>query len=205
VINNGVSVQQLGADLGDAVFPAGSRINRRHTYTIGSNIMINSLSGDGRPQTEAQTLEQLIASKPAARATPPNAGGTLTLGLGSGDFRNLRVAFTGTTNATSGSVQYYECNLDSTLTTAANCAATVSGTYSIATVNGVRVMRFAGHPPTVMNHDRVYVEVQNAPTVATGNWVYQARESKMDPASAMSAQQRLNSTAWLAMKAKLGL
>jgi hypothetical protein len=205
VINNGVSVEQLGADLGDAVFPAGSRINRRTTLNLASSIFISSLTGDGRPQAEAQTLEQLIAVKPASAVAVPDPAGSLTLGLGSGNLRNLRVAFTGTTDASSGTVQFYECGLDSTQSIASNCAATVPGTYSIATVNGARVMRFAGAPANAMNHNRVYVEVQNAPTVATGAWVYQARESKTDPASALSTQQRLNSTAWLAMKARLGL
>ena len=56
-----------------------------------------------------------------------------------------------------------------------------------------------------MSNNRVYVEVQNAPTVATGNWVYQARESKMDTTWAFNVSQRLNATAWAAMKAQLKL
>ena len=205
VINNGVSVTNLVNALGNAVFPAGSSINARHNLTLLPTVTINSLSTDGRPQSEAQTLEQLIAAKPAAAALVPAPTGSLTLGLGSGNLRNLRVAFSGTSSATTGTVQYYECDLDSTLAIASNCAATTTGTYAIATVNGARVMRFAGHAPTVVNYDPVYAEVQNAPTVAAGNWVYRGRENKIDFTSASSVQERLNATAWAAMKTQLGL
>ncbi|HEY8709956.1 MAG TPA: hypothetical protein VIM34_18415, partial [Burkholderiaceae bacterium] len=205
VINKGLPVDNLLSALGNAVFPAASSINARYNLTVAPSISIGSLSNDGRPQSEAQTLEQLIAAKPASAVALPSPNGTLTLGLGSGDFRNLRVAFTGTSNATSGTVQFYECDLNSALTIASNCSATATGTYSIGTVNGARVLRFAGHAPTVMSTTRVYVEVQNAPTVATGNWVYQASENKLDMASAFSIQNRLNPAAWAAMKTQLGL
>ena len=205
VINNGLAINNLVTALGSATFPADSNINERHNLTVSPAIFINSLNTDGRPQAEAQTLEQLIAAKPAGAVNLANAGTSLTLGLGSGNFKNLRVAFTGTTNATSGTVQFYECDLDSAQVVASNCVTKETGTYAIATVNGARVMRFAGHAPTVMNHTRVYAEVQNAPTVATGNWIYQAREQKMDATSAFSIQKRLNPTAWNAMKTQLGL
>ena len=204
VINNGLAVANLVAALGTGTFPTGATINARHSLMLSQTVSINSLSTDGRPQSEAQTLEQLIAAKPAGAVVLPSPSGSLTLGLGSGNFRNLRVAFTGTTNATSGTVQFYECDLDSTQSNASNCAATTTGTYAIGTVHGAQVMRFAGHAPTVMNHTRVYAEVQNAPTVATGNWVYQARENKIDATSAFSLQKRLNPTAWAAMATQLG-
>ena len=205
VINNGLSVANLVTALGTAVFPESSNINMRVGLQLAPSIMISSLSNDGRPQNEAQTLEQLIAAKPASGVALPNPTGSLPLGLGSGNLRNLRVAFTGTTNATSGTVQFYECDLDSTQSVASNCAATVAGTYAIGTTRGARVMRFTGNAPTVMNNARVYAEVQNAPTVATGNWIYQARESKMDSKSAISTQKRLNATAWAAMESALSL
>jgi hypothetical protein len=205
VINNGLPTENLLAALGAAVFPAGSSINARHNLTLSQTISINSLSTDGRPQSEAQTLEQLIAAKPASAVQLPSPNGSLTLGLGSGNLRNLRVAFTGSTNATSGTVQFYECDLDSALVVASNCEAKETGTYAIGTVHGARVMRFAGHAPNVMNHNRVYAEVQNAPTVASGNWIYQARENKLDTSNAFSIQKRLNPTAWAAMQSALGL
>ncbi len=205
VINNGLSVANLVTALGTAVFPEGSNINTRVSLQLAPSIMISSLSTDGRPQNEAQTLEQLIAAKPASAVALPNPTGSLGLGLGSGNLRNLRVAFTGTTNATSGTVQFYECDLDSAQSVASNCAATVAGTYTIGTARGARVMRFTGNPPTVMSNARVYAEVQNAPTVAAGNWIYQARESKMDSKSAISTQKRLSATAWAAMETALSL
>lgn len=205
VINNGMSITSLVDALGAAVFPAGSNINTRHNLTLSLSVSIASLNRDGRPQDEAQTLEQLIAAKPASAVQLPDPGGSLTLGLGSGNFRNLRVAFAGSTNAASGTVQFYECDLDSAQAVSSNCVAKETGTYAIGTVHGARVMRFAGHVPTVMNHNRVYAEVQNAPSVATGNWVYQARENKLDVASAFSVQNRLNATAWGAMAAAMGV
>ena len=205
VVNNGVPTNNLLAALGAAVFPAGSAIDTRYTLNVNPGILINSVSGDDRPQSEAQSLEQLIATKSVSNVTLPAPSGSLTLGLGSGNFRNLRVAFTGATSDRTGTVQFYECDLDTTQSIATNCAATQTGTYAISTMNGVRVMRFAGHPLTVMNHTRVYVEVQNAPGVAEGNWVYQARESKRDIATASALHQRLSATAWTAMKALLGL
>lgn len=205
VINNGLPVANLIAALGTAVFPAGSSINTRVNLTLAPSVWINSLNTDGRPQSEAQTLEQLIAAKPAAAVSLPNPAGSLTLGLASGNLRNLRVAFTGTTNATSGTVQFYECDLDSTQSVASNCTATQTGSYAIGAVHGTRVMRFAGHAPTVMNHTRVYAEVQNAPAVIGGSWIFQARENKTDVDSSVSTQMRLNPTAWAAIKTQLGL
>ena len=205
VINNGPAVANLITALGTGTFPTGATINARHSLTLSQTVSINSLNTDGRPQSEAQTLEQLIAAKPAGAVVLPSPSGSLTLGLGSGNFRNLRVAFTGTTNATSGTVQFYECDLDSAQAVASNCVAKETGTYAIATVHGARVLRLAGHVPNVMNHNRVYAEVQNAPTVATGNWVYQARENKLDATSAVSVQNRLNPSAWAAMSSALGL
>ena len=205
VINNGLPVASLLGALGSAVFPAGSAIAARHTLTVVPSIQITSLTGDGRPQAEAQTLEQLIAAKPAGSIALPSPNGTLSLGSGTSSTRTLRVAFTGIISSTSGTVQFYACDFDATLFVTSNCSATQTGTYGISTVNGARVMRFAGHAPTIMNNTRVYAEVQNAPSVASGNWVYQARENKPDFDSNFSVSKRLNSTAWQAMKTQLGL
>lgn len=204
LFNNGVSNANLVAALGAATFPAGSFLNERRTLTLTPSIFINSLTGDGRPQGESQKLEDLIATKQAAGAALPGIGGSLPLGLAGSNVRALRVAFTGVISDTSGTVQFYECDLDVNAVQS-NCAARETGTYSIGSVNGVRVMRFAGHAPTVLSQNRVYVEVQNSPSVASGNWVYQARESKMDTNRAASVAKRLNATAGTAIKAQLGL
>ena len=205
VVNNGVGTTGLLSALGSASYPPGSAIRARTGYNLTQPIFINSISTDGRPQSEATTLEQLIAAKPSSGVNLANAGGSLTLGLSSGNLKNLRVAFTGTTSSTAGTVQFYDCDLNSAQTVASNCVAAQTGTYAISTVSGIRVMRFAGHAETVMNQTRLYAEVKDAPGVIGGNWVFQAREMKPSVAANLSNPKRLNATAWAAMKTQLGL
>lgn len=202
--NNGTSTSALLNALGTTPFPAGSRLHTRYSVSLGQPIYINSISTDARPATES-TLAQVIAARQANAVVLSTGAGTLSLGLSSGATRALRVAFTGTTSPTAGTVQFYECDLNSTQTVLTNCSATQTGTYTIDTVHGVKVMRFAGHAPTIMNHTRVYAEVTNAPTVASDSRVYQARENKATASSNVSTSRRLNSTAWKAMRTQLGL
>jgi hypothetical protein len=201
-INNGVSTTNLLNALGTATFPSGSVINTRYTINLNSPIFINSISGDARPQNE-NTLELLIAAKPSSAVKLATGGGTLGLGQGSSTARALRVAFSGISSATSGTVQFYECDLNNTTSAISNCVATQTGTYAISTVNGARVMRFSGHADTVMNHTRLYAEVTNVPDVYAGNAVFQARENKSN--AGFSISKRLNASAWSAMKTQLGL
>lgn len=205
VINNGVSATGLLAALGSAAYPSGSAIRARTGLFLNQPIIINSINTDGRPQSEATTLEQLIAKKPASGVNLATAGGSLSLGLSSGNFKNLRVAFTGTTSPTAGTVQFYDCDLNSTQTVASNCVMVQTGTYTISTVGGMRVMRFAGHAETIMNRTDLYAEVQAAPSVVAGNWVFRARELKPALDFNLSTSKRLNPTAWAAMKTQLGL
>lgn len=209
IFNVGGSNTGLVAALGTAKFPADSRLRDSLTVNATRPIYINSLNTDGRPQAEAATLEQLIAAKPASGVTLANAGGSLTLGLSSGPLKNLRVAFTGTTDATSGTVQFYDCDLNAAQTVASNCVAAEKGTYKIETVHGVRVMRFAGHAETTMTTTRLYVEVkasQQTNAVASGDWVYQAREAKPgNNADNVTRSNRLNGAAWQAMKSALAI
>lgn len=209
VINAGASTTDLLAALGAARFPAGSALQNVVSVIATRPIFINSLSTDGRPQAEATTLEQLVAAKPAGAVNLATGGGSLSLGVTSSVARNLRVAFTGTTSPTQGTVQFFECDLNVAQTVASNCVALSTGTYGIETVHGVRVMRFAGHPETIMTNTRLYVEVkaaQQANGVASGDWVYQARENKAGVhADNVSAANRLSATGWQAMKTQLGL
>lgn len=205
IINNGVATTGLLAALGSASYPSGSAIRARTGYNLTQPIFINSINTDGRSQSEATTLEQLIAAKPSSGVNLVNAGGSLTLGLSSGNLKNLRVAFTGITSPTAGTVQFYDCDLNTAQTVASNCVTAQTGTYTISTVGGVRAMRFVGHAETVMNQTRLYVEVKDAPNVIGGNWVFQAREIKPSVAVNLSNPKRLNSTAWAAMKTQLGL
>jgi hypothetical protein len=207
VINNGVATTGLLAALGGAAFPANSSIDRRTNLMVARPIFINNVNTDARPQSEATTLEQLIAAKPASAVNLSSGGGTLSLGISTSSLRTQRVAFTGTTSTTAGTVQFYDCDLNAAQTVVSNCTITTTGTYAISTVNGARVMRFTGHPNTTMNHVRLYVEVQNAPTVAanSGNWVYVAREVKPETDYAATVQNRLNDAAALAMRGQLGI
>ncbi|SFF13150.1 hypothetical protein [Paracidovorax wautersii] len=201
-INNRRDNAALLAALGSATFPQGASLRLRNGYTLNQPIFINSLLNDARPQSEATTLEQLIAAKPASAVDLTTAAGSLTLGLGATPQNNLRVAFTGTTSPTTGTVQLYDCALNAAATVASNCTATQTGTYAISTVNGSRVMRFAGHAATTAsNQVNLYAEMK-APDGS--QWIYRAREAKPDVAGAQTASARLNSSAWSGMKTILG-
>ena len=202
-INNGVPTDALLAALGSETFPAGSKLRLRTALNLSQPLFINNTNTDARPQAEATTLEQLIAAKPASGVKLATSAGSLTLGLGTSALRNLRVAFTGTTNATNGTVQFYECDLNAAQTVASNCIATNTGTYHIDTVNGARVMRFDGYGPTpASSQDNFYGELE---TSANGNYIFRVRQNKPTLALARSVNNRLDGTAWTAMKAKLGL
>ena len=208
-VNIGVPTATLLTALGASVFPNNSTLRPGFNLSFTQPLFINNLNTDGVNQLTATNLDGLIVARPASGAALPGPGGSLNLGLGSGTFKNLRVAFTGTTSATAGTVQFYECDLDSTQNVASNCAATNTGGYAISTVNGVRVMHFNGNAPTVMNHERVYAEVKTATQanafIGGGDWVFIARQNKPDLANNFIRSKRLNSTAWQAMKTQLGI
>lgn len=204
-INNGLEIGNLLADLGSAVFPANSTYVTRSSIPLNQAILINSINTDGVRQTLATTLDQLVTALPASEVNLATASGSLSLGIATSDANNLRFAFTGTTSPTAGTVQFYQCELNAAQTVASACVATQTGTYAIETKNGVRLMRFAGHAETVMNHTRLYVEVQNAPDVISGNWVFQAREGKASIDQSQSKSVRLNDVATDALLGKLGI
>lgn len=190
--------------LGSARFPDGSALRTGLSLRLSQPWFVNNLNTDARSPSEATTLEQLIASKPAAAVNLANGAGSLGLGT-MANGRNLRVAF-----GTSGTVaQYYECDVASA-TTVANCSASGSGNYVIETVNGSRVMRFTGHVATGLNQERGYAEIKASAQVNTvtnpGDWVYQVRRYLPGVANNLDENtQRLNYTGWAAMKTQLGL
>ena len=203
-INNGLSTANLLAALGTATFPANSATRLRTSLSLNQPIFINNSRTDYRPQAEATTLEQLIAAKPATGVNLATSGGTLSLGVSTSALRNLRVAFTGTTSATAGTVQFYDCDLNADGSVSSNCTATQTGTYSISTLNGVRVMAFAGHAPTTYSTQvNYYAEVRGSN--AGDWWVYRARQAKPTVEANIGGNKRINATAWAAMKANLGL
>ena len=203
-INNGVATDTLIAALGSAVFPEGSQVRHRTGLNLSQPLMINNTNTDARPRSEATNLEELIAAKQAPPGDPATIpANTLTLGITTSALRNLRVAFTGTTNATDGTVQFYECDLNEAQTVASNCLKSNTGTYHIDTIHGVRVMRFEGHGPTpASTQDNFYAELK---TSANVDYVFRVRQTQPTLALARSVANRLDGTAWKAMRAQLGL
>lgn len=203
-INNALPTASLVAALGSTTFPANAFMQWRSNINLNSAIYINDLNADGLPST-LSTLEQVISSYPSAAFNAAAAGrSTLSLGLADSDTRVLRVAFSGASSPTTGSVQFYGCDWNGSVLS--HCAATQTGTYAISTVNGVRVLRYAGYAETIMNHTRLHTEVKalaNAPSSSPR--VFVARESKTTLAFRQSGLKRLNADAWGAMRSQLGL
>ena len=104
----------------------------------------------------------------------------------------LRVAFTGTNNATT----YYRCYERRTPLSHRNCTPIGSGSYSIATLGDARVMSFANLPAEVLglNSTRVFVE--------RGGAVYFGFKNRV---GAIFTSVRLNLPAANAMLAQLSL
>ena len=201
-INVGVSTAGLVGALGNAKFPAGAEEQVRTNLVLSSDITIDNVWTRGLPQ-DRNTLETVVARYPASAVALPGPGGSLSMGITTGALRNLRVAFGAATSATAGAAQFYECDLNADQSVASNCAATATGTYAMETVNGQRILRFAGQPATpAVNYDVVYAQVD----WGGGNqWVYRAHAIKPSLQARMSTASRLNGAAWGAMKAQLGL
>ena len=190
--------------LGSTVFPANSTVRLRTSLMLNQHYFVNNTNNDFRRASEATTLEEFIAAFPATKVNLTTGEGTRTLGYGATTSRNLRVAFTGTTDATSGTVQYYDCalNLVNGTETASDCTATQTGTYKIQTISGSRIMSFAGHAPTTAYGS---IDYYGQITTPSGERVARVRSPKLDSTNAASVAKRLNATAWTAMKTALGL
>ena len=207
--SDGTSIAGLLGALGNATFPADAHEQVRTGLAMTPDILIDNTWSRGLDQARGTTLDQMVTLNPASAVVLPKANGTLSLALSTGLTKNLRVAFKEASSATAGAAQFYECDLDArgiNLLPQPNCVATTIGTYTIETIHGARVMRFAGHPPiteNILNYRVVYTELdwggQN------GRWVYRANELKHDLATRLTSVNRLDTTAWAAMKAQLGL
>ncbi len=201
-INRNLTTAGLLAAVGTATFPAGAQLQKSTALVLAQPLFVSDTRSQAFPQAQASTLEQLVVARPASGVNLTTGAGALSLGTSTSLLRNLRVAFTGTTSATEGTVQYYDCDL-SPADVASNCAATSTGSYRIDTVNGVRVMRFEGLPPTpASGQTNFYAEVKGT---ATGDYVYRVRQVKPTLALNTTVNNRLNATAWAALKAQLGL
>ncbi len=204
-INAGMSTGGLIGALGNATFPAGSAIRNRTSVTLGSYINIPDVrSGFGYAisQSSVTTLEQLLAGAQASGANLANATGMLPMGtVGNQSWRST---VTGATSPTSGTVQHYVCDYNTSTQTRSNCVPIGTGTYTITTQSGTRLMRVTGQQRPTAGQTLLFTEVDwGGPS---GKWVYQALETKPDLASRVSGTaSRLNGPAWAAMKSQLGI
>lgn len=179
--------------LGDARFPAGSYT--RVSVSVqndNSPIYINNAATD---RFGFNTLEQLIASRPASNVNLATAAGT-TGGMGLLDEgHTLRVAFVDDKTA-----QYYSCKATAPAYTDPSDCTTLSQTgYTVDTQNGVKVLTFANFPAITgqAGVSRGYAEYD-------GKVAYYRRPApitKMDDAVTYSI--RLNEVAWNAIKSTL--
>ncbi|MBS0506707.1 MAG: hypothetical protein JSR53_04925 [Proteobacteria bacterium] len=204
-INAGISTTALTGKLGTAAFAAGAEEWIRTNVELAPSITITNLGSRGLPQSR-NTLEAVIAYYPTSGAASPTGANTLSLALTSSALKALRASFA-PTSATQGTATYYECDLNEAQTVVSNCAAIAAkGSYSIDTINGARVLRFAGQPATpALNYQVAYAEIQWTAGDPSSRWVYRAHEIKPDISSRLSTTNRLNDTAWAALKAQLGL
>ena len=105
----------------------------------------------------------------------------MNLAQTSSALKNLRVSFA-PTDATQGTATYYECDLNEAQTVVSNCAAIAAkGSYSIDTINGARVLRFAGQPPTRRSTTTLPTRDQWTAGDPSSRWVYRAHEVKPQP------------------------
>ena len=203
-INVGMPTAGLKGALGATVFPAGAEELLRTNVVLGSTIQIDALANRAQPQSR-NTLEALINHYPTSGAAAPTAANTLSLALTTSALKNLRVSLA-PSSATQGAAQYYECDVNAEQTVVSNCVPSTAGAYSIDTVNGARVLRFSGQPPTTaIPYHVVYSEIRWVAGNPSSQSVYRAHETKPGLVSRQAASHRLNGAAWTAMKTQLGI
>ncbi len=207
--NDGTSTAGLLGALGAAALPAGAEEDHRRALTLSSDIVITDTwtraitQADGRDTLTGVVAHYAVGSVNISTGT--NAGNTtLSLGLGTSDMKNMRVAF-----GANSAAHYYECDLATpggNLANPPNCQTTTTGTYSIETVSGAQILRFAGHPTVAasVGYDVVYTQIDwgGGPP---NRWVYRAHATKPDYQNRFAQSLRLNGAAWSAFKTQLGL
>ena len=204
-INSGSSADALNGALGNAAFPSDATESLRTNLTLGQVITIDNVFTRGVAQSR-NTLEAVIDYYPSSGAASPTSANTLSLALSSSALRNLRVSFA-PTSATQGTATYYECDLNADQSVASNCAALAAkGSYRIETLNGARLLRFAGQPPTpALNYEVLYAQIRWTANDPSTQWVYRTHQTKPALSVRLSSNRRLNGAAWNAMKTQLGL
>ncbi len=202
----GALVANLLAALGNTTFPSGSAEMKFDSVVVEPGLMISDTWSRSLPQTRTTTVQGLPAAYPISAVNLATGANTLSLGNGTGVDKTMRVAFGAASSPTAGVAQYYQCDLDAVTQLFANppnCVATAEGSYTIETIHGAPVMRFVGAPDTIMTFNVVYSEIDWGG--ANNRWVYRAHELKPSASARRSVTNRLNGSAWAAMKSQLGL
>ncbi|KQR63273.1 hypothetical protein ASF94_01785 [Acidovorax sp. Leaf160] len=177
--------------LGTATFPAGSTLRTNVSAQLNWPIRINNTATDSLGNG---TLANLVATRTVAAANPATAAGTLPLGLVD-STHSLRAAF-----IDGGTAQLYRCDATApNYTDSSNCTPLAQSAFTIQVIGGVNVLKFTAFPTTTLDSTRGYAEYNGA--------VYQTRQQRpaTDVNQVLSYAQRLNGTAWGALKAQLGL
>lgn len=172
------------------VFPTGSTLRFRENVELLQSYYINNSNAD---QTSFTSLVALVNGRQNGGVTPSTGAGTFGLGI-LDDTHLLRAAFLDTVSA----VQYYKCDSVAPYTTFNNCVTiTATGTFTIHAVNGAQIMDFGNYPTTNQPYIRGMGEYSGI--------VYSVRQTRSDNQYNESSSNRLNGTAWVAMRAQLGL
>lgn len=198
----------LASAVGSATFPAGSQELLNTGLTLASGLVVDNAFNRAQSTTLGASLQEMTAKLPVSGVKLATGGGMVGLGLGTAPNKAMRVAFGAASNGTAGAAQFYECTLSgdfaNTFADPPNCKATTLGSYSIETVHGVEIMRFAGHPP-VTDAIGYSVVLSTVASSSGSSRIYRAHEQKRSFNANYSSSKRLNRTAWEALKAKLGL
>ncbi len=198
---NGSNTVNMDPTLVDGkTFPSGSTLRVRSSVNLGDVIYVNNLNSTNEIWSGANyaNLETFIKARQKANVKlAPQANTGLTwLGLTEDTNHWLAGAFS---DETSG-VQYYSCTFNATTNNFDTCAEAGTGTFSVVTQNGVRLIKFAGQPKPVdtINYTVGYGEY--APNVMA-----RYRISKPSSTYAVTQSQRLNGTAGDALRKAVGL
>ncbi|MDR0200644.1 MAG: hypothetical protein LBJ40_00580 [Delftia acidovorans] len=187
------------AALGSAVFPAGSQL--RTTLSVQLNRSPAYINNTTTDRLGFATLDALIAGRPASAvnlATPATVRASTVGSAGPVDAGHvLRVAFIDGANA-----QFYACeSTPPAYSDLGACTPHSQRAYTVFTSQGVRMLSFADYPGLAFTSGvaRGYTEFDGS---VFGFRVPAAITSEDQ---ALSYSSRLNSTAWTAMKAVLGV
>lgn len=176
-----------------ATFPAGSMVRYRKGFELVQPMYINLLN-DG---TGFGTIEAFIAGSPNAAVNPATGAGTRNLGLYD---TNSLLRFAATTG---DGLEYYRCDSNPpNYTTLSNCVSLGTGTWRLVQglPGNVRAIEFPNMPqptPRVATTLRYYAEFEGQ--------VYAVRRNRPEAQYNLSVSERLNGSAWEALKVQLGL